>query len=168
MDAITTAKQISNCTNTNSLEFCTEQARNSINLVIPNDDVNKIQNTTNVELLLQQQKAKAQKLISNQQSEIIEKKNLTINTLKQSLENQLTIIPSISISSIPPNPKMRLMANLAKKIKQIQQEIKNKTKSSLANNVSTFSYPLKPMTPELPNITTPNVSIPNIPKLPLV
>jgi hypothetical protein len=168
MDAITTAKQISSCTDTNSLEFCTEQARNSINPITPNIDVNKIQDTTNVELLLQQQKAKAQKLLSDQQSEIIEKKNLIIDTLRQSLESQLTIIPNISISSIPPNPKMILMANLARKVKQIQEEIRNKTKSSLSNNVSTFSYPLKPMTPELPNITTPNVSIPNIPKLPLV
>jgi hypothetical protein len=170
MDAITTAKQIANCrtSNSNSLEFCLEQVRNSSTPVIPNTDIRPVTNTKNLELLAQQQKAKAQKLFVEKQAEIIEKKNLVVNNLQQNLENQLNALPNTPVSLIPSNPKLLLKVTVTKKLKELQKQIRNKTKTSLTNNVSAFSYPLKPMTPELPNITTPNVSIPNIPKLPLV
>jgi hypothetical protein len=168
MDAITAAQQIANCRASNPLQFCIEQVRNSPTPVTPNIDISAITNTKNLELLTQQQKAKAQKLFVEKQAEIIEKKNLVVSKLQQNLENQLNTFPSIPVSLIPSNPKLLLMATVTKKLKELQEELQNKTKASLANNVSAFSYPLKPMTPELPNITTPNVSIPNIPKLPLV
>jgi hypothetical protein len=168
MDAITAAQQIANCRASNSLQFCIEQVRNSPTPVTPNTDISTVTNTKNLELLSQQQKAKAQKLFVEKQAEIIEKKNLVVSNLQQNLENQLNALPNIPVSLIPSNPKLLLMATVTKKLKELQEELQNKTKASLANNVSAFSYPLKPMTPELPNITTPNVSIPNIPKLPLV
>ena len=129
-------------------QYCQNIAR-SENPVLPNIN-SAIPTTKNLEINRQKLQAKQQAALAQRQAELIEKKNRTLQTLKSSI-----------LSSATPT----LVTRLVTELKRFETDKQNKSKSSFIRNVSSFTFPMTPITARL---TEPQPTRPNIPGLPLI
>lgn len=131
--------------------YCTAQVRNNPTAVSPlSDDVQDVQLQRNKDLVVAQAEAKAQKILSDKEEELIAKQNKSIESLKTTLSN----IASRGLSDNPLvaaiiQPKIQdVLDKITETAAQFAKERAEKSRNTLANNVKTFTYPMKPLTPQ--------------------
>ena len=130
-----------------------------------------------VELLIKQNKAKAQKKITKVQEEFLTKKQLAVRILTMGLKSfALASIPSLKIPLL--DPKILQGILIAKQLKKLLKDKRKITKKLLKENVDAFTYPISPKiklptTPNIPTLPTiptipeiPEINIPELPQLP--
>jgi hypothetical protein len=132
-----------------------------------------------VELLVKQSKAKAQKKITKFQEQLLVKKQLAIRILTMGLKSfALASIPSLKLPLI--DPKILQGILIAKQLKKMMKDKRKITRQLLKQNVDAFTYPISsqlklpaipaiPTLPDIPEIPEiPDINIPELPELPFV
>lgn len=144
-----------------------------------NGQLENLPDVKDIELLIKQNKAKAQKKITKVQEELLIKKQLAVRILTMGLKSfALASIPSLKIPLL--DPKILQGILIAKQLKKLLKDKRKITKKLLKENVEAFTYPISPKIklPTIPNIPTlptipeipeiPDINIPELPKLPIV
>jgi hypothetical protein len=144
-----------------------------------NGQLENLPDVKDVELLIKQNKAKAQKKITKVQEQLLTKKQLAVRILTMGLKSfALASIPSLKIPLI--DPKILQGILIAKQLKKLLKDKRKITKKLLKENVEAFAYPIAPKIklPAVPNIPAlptipeipeiPEINIPELPELPIV
>lgn len=155
-------------------KYCTKQVTDRASPVEPlSSELSEAELENNIALIEARSKAKAQKILTDKQEEIIAKQNKIIEDFKTSLSN----IASVGLSDNPIlaaviQPKIQdILDKITENARQFAKERTEASKNLLKNNVEAFSYPMKPLPPQQPStlsVEPPRPTPPTIQPLPTV
>lgn len=135
---------------TNQKSYCANKVKNSSSTSPTSDDLLTAESQRNKDLIAATAEAKAQKILTDKEEELIAKQNKLI-------EDSKTILSNIASRGLSDNPVVAaviqpviqdVLDEIIKKAAEFAKERAKKSRNTLANNVKAFSYPMKPLPPQ--------------------